>query len=148
MAARLAALPEAPGDASGRRRAGMVARVFVTLINAGAYDAAHSVLAESPALQANPPACGRDAAFCRGILALQPGGDAAAAAADFAWVRLSDGPHPASDLGWAALRGEIQAYAHLGKQDMANTLQHVTIAAAIAAGGEIPEDLTASAVQD
>jgi hypothetical protein len=148
VAKRLAALPQAPGDASGGRRAGMLARVFVTLVNAGAYDAAKAVLAESPALQAKPPGPGRDAVFCRAILALQPGGDAASAVADFAWVRQSDGPVPASDLGWAALRGEIQAYAHLGKQDMASSLQHETIAAAIAAGGAVPEDLTAGAVQD
>jgi len=145
---RLATLPQAPGDAGGGRRAGMIARVFVTLINAGAHDAAKLVLAENPALQAKPPGPGRDAVFCRGILALQPDGDTAAAAADFAWVRQSDGPVPTSDLGWAALRGEIQAYAHLGKQDMANSLQHETIAAAIAAGGRVPEDLTAGAVQD
>lgn len=145
---RLAALPQAPGDASGSRRAGMLARVFVTLVNAGAYDAAKSVLAGSPALQATPPGPGRDAVFCRGILALQPEGDAAAAAADFAWVRQGDGPIPVSDLSWAALRGEIQAYAHLGKQDMASALRQETIAAVILAGGGVPEDLAAGAVQD
>jgi 2-polyprenyl-3-methyl-5-hydroxy-6-metoxy-1,4-benzoquinol methylase len=148
VAERLAALPQAPGDANGDRRAGMVARVFVTLINAGAYDTAKAVLAGWPALQAKPPGLGRDAVFCRAILALQPGGDAAVAAVDFAWVHQSDGLVPASDLGWAALRGEIQAYARLGKHDMANALRRETIAAAIAAGGEVPQDLTAGAVQD
>ena len=106
----LTTLPQAPGAIPGappNRRDAIVARAFVALVNAARYATARSLRDANPALAEPAGRLGLDAVFCRAVLDLQPGGDAAAAAAGFAWV-CDNGP-PASPLHAAALQGLTQA---------------------------------------
>lgn len=135
VAARLMALPPAPGHNSSRRDA-VITAAFINLVNAGSYRDARKVLLGFPLLQASPSGVAtqvqRDAVFCRAVVDLQPDGDASAAQSGFAWVRQQfDNLKNVSvtvqlpDLYWAALRGEVQAYEILGQHDKAAYLSRM-----------------------
>lgn len=139
--AEFLALADAPGDSAGSRRTAILARGFVSLVNAGRTAEARQILQASPFLAAPPPGPGRDAVFCRAILGVQPQGDPAAARADFAWVRESFAAGPPCDLFWAALRGEALAHEILGHDDLAHRLRRDILTQATQNGWPVPADL-------
>ncbi len=116
IAARLAALPPAPAGGATRRRM-VLGRAVGGLVNAGHYSLARDVVrtvdlaipvADAPLSDAE-----RDLVFSLAVLEVQAGpdgrplGDPSAARRGFSKVRAATAP--ASDLWWAALRGEMQA---------------------------------------
>ncbi len=123
-----------PGAAPSEVMTILARRLFVGWVNAAEYDRAADIAdlvaaGISPAMTVGEgqgdmsapmepdPASklsdgARDAAFCLGVLDLQPGGDVARARLWLERVRAGLQPGPgqvASDLYWAALRGELQA---------------------------------------
>ena len=93
IAARLRALPDAPGDGGAAQRRAIAERALVGLVNAQHYRLARDV-AEAEGFRADAPepphdASARDALFAMGVLEVQKGGDPARAARMFAAVRTS-----------------------------------------------------------
>ncbi len=145
---RLRAFPEAPGtqviETAGGRRDLIIARAFVGLVNAGRHEMAVALVDGSGFLSASPSGLGRDAVFCRAILALQPGGDLERARSDFAWVRRDLAAVPQalpSDLFWAAVRGEWQALQRIEQFGSATILQSAMRRELAATGWQVPSDL-------
>lgn len=116
IAARLAALPPAPAGGATRRRI-TLGRAVGSLVNAGHYslarDVVHSMDLAIPVGGAPLTDAERDLIFSLSVLEVQAGpdgrplGDPSAARRGFGQVRTAAAP--ASDLWWAALRGEMQA---------------------------------------
>lgn len=115
LAARYAALPIAPNGGETRRRS-IVLRALSNLVNTGKYPAARDLvqalgLIDQPLSAMIEPE--RDALFCLAVLDVQigpdgkPVGNPGLARNRFKAVRESVAP--ASDLWWAAIRGEAQA---------------------------------------
>lgn len=133
VAAAVAALPDAPGEATrqpGGRREAVAARAVTALVNNARYALGRS-LADAERLQdaawaAAEPDAGappltpalRDALFCLAVLDLQPPGDPVRARARMrrvqAAVAATDPGFAASGLHRAALAGELQAVVALG----------------------------------
>lgn len=116
IAARLAALPEAPAEGEARRRT-IVGRAVGSLVNAGHYGLARDIVQRehlaSVADDAPVTDSERDLVFSLAVLEVQTGpegralGDPTAARRGFNRVRT--GATPGTDLWGAALRGEMQA---------------------------------------
>jgi hypothetical protein len=122
-------------------------------VNAGEYQRAQ-VLAPVIAtdLEAEGPAwsiAARDAAFCLGVLHLQPGGDGKTAADLLARVRSSFRPPIECDtasLFWAALRGESQAIRHRDGNEAA--MAHLRCVLMEVAAELVPADLQSQLAVD
>lgn len=116
IAPRLAALPAAPAGGATRRRM-VLGRAVGSLVNAGHYSLARDVVRSMdltiPVTDAPLSDAERDFIFSLSVLEVQAGpdgrplGDPSAARRGFNKVRAATAP--ASDLWWAALRGEMQA---------------------------------------
>lgn len=145
---RLLALPPSPGSA---RRDGVVIRIFVGQVNAGRYEIAQALREASPVLSGDAERLGVDGVFCRAVLAIRHGGDAAMARDDFRWVRASLGKFTRAveaPLFWPALRGEMQALRALGEDAAANAVRSGIVTAIAFTGAVLPDDFASSNRQD
>lgn len=134
---RLSDLPPAPSDGTARRAA-VVRRVLIALVNAGHLDLARRTAAAeglSDAAFDGPMSAGeRDALFALAMLDVQ-GEDLNRAGLRFRRVR--EAAEPGSGLMWAALRGEVLALDRMGAARRAAGL--LTWAAA----ADVPDDMRA-----
>ena len=144
LVARLAALATAKGEHGFGRREAMRLQAFVTLVNAAHYDLARALAERLPELSAPLAQQGRDAIYCRAMLALQPPADPAHAHTNFAWLReqfMQSGKPTDMPLFWSALRGEAQALDMLDRHDDAVALLQSSGHAMATLGEAVPADL-------
>ena len=152
LLAELQRLAAQPGSAPEVRQLAtrLARRLFVGWVNEASYHRARGVADlvasgledEGATLSAGT----RDAAFCLGVLELQPGGDVVTARGLLARVRASLQPGPGVDaapLFWAALRGEVQAVERLSGPEAGDA--HLQEALGAAERHNAPVDLQARA---
>jgi SAM-dependent methyltransferase len=142
---RFAGRTNAPEDIKALATA-LSRRLFVGWVNAGEYQRAQSIASTiATGFDAEGPErsiAARDAAFCLGVLNLQPGGDLNTAADLLAGVRTSLRPPTECDdasLFWAALRGESQAIRRRDGNSAA--ICHLRYVLADVAADLVPSDL-------
>ncbi len=116
LAERLSALPPAPSDGAARRAA-VVQRMLIALVNAGHLDLAREVAASEAltgaAFDGPMTASERDALFALAMLDVQ-GDSPDLTRAALRFRRVREAAEPGSGLMWAALRGEALALDRMG----------------------------------